>query len=66
MKDRTYYVVKVSYRETNPAHRVVCYHRYNGLAYLYSAGYDGEENHHVDDLYYFNVISEIEEMNVKK
>jgi hypothetical protein len=63
MKDMSYYIVEVSHRETNPIHRVICFHRSGGFVELFSAGYDGEERHNYKDLYSFEVVCELVEMN---
>lgn len=61
MKRMTYYVVEVSFREDNPIHRAICYHRDNGYVELFGS-YEGIITKEVKDLTFFRVVEEISSM----
>lgn len=67
MKRGSYYVVEVEHFIGNFRHKAICY--YEGLRYekryglLFTKGYEVPRSVCIDDLYYFNVVSEITDMN---
>lgn len=61
LKSLTWYVVEVSYRETNPIHRAICKHNFDGHVELYG-NYDDPEYTHVERLHHFKVVEEIKAM----
>lgn len=62
-----YYIVEVSYQDTNPIHRaIMCsYRKHEGGASvdLMSSGYEGVLSRNIEDLAYFRVIESIDAMN---
>ena len=62
-----YYVVEVEFIKGNWRHKAIFY--YDGKPYesdigtLYSKGYESPKDVRIENLHYFNVISEIKDMN---
>lgn len=66
MKDLSYYVVEVSFRENNPIHRAIAFHTCDGLIELINVSYEDQlPAMKFYELAFFRVISEIEDLNTK-
>lgn len=64
MKKMSYYVVELSFRNNNPIHRAVCFHRSNGNVELFGS-YEGVISKNVKELSFLKVIEEVTSMNQK-
>lgn len=61
LKKMTYYVVEISFRNNNPIHRAICFHRFDGHVDLFGS-YEGVVSKHIEHLAHFKVVEEIESM----
>lgn len=58
LKNFTWYVVEVSFGETNPIHRAICKHTTKGHIELYG-DYDSPQYTQANKLHHFKVLEEI-------
>lgn len=65
LENMTWYVVELSFRQSNPIHRAICFHRSSGHLEL-TASYEGVIAINFNKLAHFEVITKIEEMNNPK